>query len=491
MADQLGAEAPGGPAANRTGAPLQAWLALGAICIATFTTTLDIQLVNFSLGPLSDVLGVDASQIAWVAVTALLVSVGLMLTAGNIGDSLGRDRILTAGLAITTVSLVLSSLAQNLPQLLVARAVFGLGTIFVVAPAAALIVSIMPPSHRGIGLGFQGMAAGLGYFLGPPLGGLILDHFDWHALFYLRLPFHLAAFAMAIIFLRMPRQGGMFRFDTLGVIVSALTLVSLTLAINQGGRLGWAHPLPLAAGAATPLFGALLVLVERRVARPVFNFRLLAHAHSYTVGLVTHLLVYHVQTAIPILAAFLVLTQTEGGLAQAGLITSTYPLARVLMSPVSGWLSDRLGVQRLIISGLLVLGGAALLLGLYAAEAPIWAAALGFFVAGVGFVLWEPGNQIAVVEGVPREDIGTASSMISMVRLLGVSIGVTVTTAAFVFASSRSAGVSTEDARLLDLPAAAAGAGIEFGFIVMAVFTAVALLVSALRRWMRPVAQGA
>ena len=155
---------------------------------------------------------------------------------------------------------------------------------------------------------------------------------------------------------------------------------------------------------------------------------------------------------------------------------------------MSGWLSDRLGAQRLIISGLLVLGGAAAAAGPLRRGGAIWAAALGFFVAGVGFVLWEPGNQIAIVEGVPREDIGTASSMISMVRLLGVSSGVTVTTAAFVFASSRSAGVSTEDARLLDLPAAAAGAGIEFGFIVMAAFSAVALLVSALRRWMRQVA---
>lgn len=473
-----------GPGQNRTGASLRSWLALTAAAVSSFTTTLDVQMTTFSLGPLADAFGVDSSLIAWVAVMSLLFMVGLMLTAGALSDRFGRERVLIIGLVLTTLSLAASAIAQDFPQLLATRALHGFGNVLVVAPGVALIVGAMPPSHRGIALGVQGMAAGVGYFAGPALAGLLLEHFDWRALFYMRIPIHLAALALAVVYLRARDRGARAPLDPAGVALSIAAFVSLTLAINQGARLGWTHPLPLSAAVAAPVFGLALVYVERLARAPVFDLGLLVRVRSYWVGIMSHFLTYHIQTGIPILSAVLVLSKRDGGLAEAGLIVAIYPLARVILSPFSGWLSDRIGVQVMIVTGLAVLSTATLALGVWAADAPLGLTAALFFVAGLGFVMWEPANQSAIVQALP-DQVGVASSALALARNLGIASGVTVATAAFVLAASAAAGLPAEVARPSSLGTEAVGHGVEVAFRVIAAFGFAGLAVSLLRsgRW--------
>jgi MFS family permease len=104
---------------------------------------------------------------------------------------------------------------------------------------AALIISDVPRRYQGISLGFQGMSAGLGYMSGPILGGVLLNWLTWHSLFYARVPVHIIAIVLAIIFLPKDGHGLKIQVDVPGVLLTFLTAVSIMAAINQGGRLGW------------------------------------------------------------------------------------------------------------------------------------------------------------------------------------------------------------------------------------------------------------
>lgn len=462
------------------GIPARSWMAVIAAAITAFTTALDIQVIAFGLGPLADAFEVDASLVAWVSLLSLLFTVGFMLTAGSFGDRFGRVRVLVFGLILTTVALAASAFCQNFTQLLITRLVHGIGNVFVVAPGVALIVGAVPKSHRGVALGIQGMAAGVGYFAGPILAGWALEALDWRALFYLRIPIHLTSILLVFLFLRAPKGNANLPIDFLGSVLSMLAFGSLTLAINQGGRLGWDHPFPILCAFLTPLFLFGLIIVERSTAAPILDFQQLIKVKSYWIGIVTHFSAYHIQTGIPILSALLVTSKMQGNLTEAGIVVAVYPLARVLLSPFSGWLSDKLGTHKMIVWGLTLLTISTFCIGIFASNMNLTLIMLLLLLAGMGFVIWEPANQGAVVASIPK-NVGTASSMVALSRHLGIVSGVTVATAAFVTAASKASGVEADLARPSALEQNAIFAGVETGFIVIAIIGLVGLAVSALR----------
>lgn len=151
------------------------WLALLTVSIGTFMGTLDASIVNISFPRLTEVFDTEPSVVLWVSVVYLLVSVGLMLALGNLGDVFGRKRIYILGFAVFTVGLILCSLSQNILQLILARIVQGIGGAMTIALSTAIVTAAFPSEERGRALGIVGSVVSAGLLTGPVFGGLLLD----------------------------------------------------------------------------------------------------------------------------------------------------------------------------------------------------------------------------------------------------------------------------------------------------------------------------
>ena len=154
------------------------WLALLTVSIGTFMATLDASIVNISLPRLSEVFDTEPSVVLWVTVAYLLVSVGLVLALGKVGDLFGRKRVYIIGLTVFTVGLVLCWISQSVVQLILSRIVQAVGASMTAALSNAIVTDVFPDKERGKALGILGALVSAGLLSGPVLGGFLLDALD-------------------------------------------------------------------------------------------------------------------------------------------------------------------------------------------------------------------------------------------------------------------------------------------------------------------------
>ena len=158
-------------------------------------------IVFISLPELAKTFNVDASVIIWVALSYFVVSLGLMFTMGWICDGFGRNRVLIVGLLVITISHGSGALAQDVYQLIGYRALAGIGSAAIIASSVATLVAAFPTKERGLAMGLISGSAGAGLACGPLIGGILVDMFDWRAIFWIRLPVGALAFLLALIIL--------------------------------------------------------------------------------------------------------------------------------------------------------------------------------------------------------------------------------------------------------------------------------------------------
>ena len=173
------------------------WRALTAIAFGTYMATMDFSIVNVALPTLAREFDASPDTVLWATLAGSLTATGLTLTAGRLGDILGRKRIYLARWVIFTAGMAVAGLAQTIGQLIAVRAVQSVGVALALGNGNAIVVEGFPDHERGRALGTTGAVVGAGLMSGPVLGGLRLSAFDWRALFYLRVPIGLVALVLA------------------------------------------------------------------------------------------------------------------------------------------------------------------------------------------------------------------------------------------------------------------------------------------------------
>jgi len=411
------------------------WIAMSVVAVGTFMSTLDSGAVRIALPQLGHVFQAGPNTVVWVWLIYLLIGTGLMLTLGWAGDAFGRKRLYTFGLAIFSLGLGLCSLAQSLIQLVMFRLVQAVGAAMTVATGNAIITASFPSQERGRALGIMGAVVGVGLLSGPALGGILLDLLGWRSVFYLRLPIGIIGVAMARALLKnqfSPKRGQ--KFDLLGAATLFLALTCLLLAMNRGQSLGWASPWVVSLGVMSVLLLLLFLFVERRLAQPVLDLRLFRR-RLFSAASGSHVFLYMATTAVSFLMPFYLIQGQGLSASKAGLLLVTIPAISLVVSPLSGRLSDRLGTLFLCASGLTLVSAGLFLLSGLGANASIGNVVLRFLVLGVGMALFVPPNTSAIMGSVPSEKLGTASAMVGTLRQVGMSVGLAI--ASSVFAASQ------------------------------------------------------
>ncbi|MBI3977767.1 MAG: MFS transporter [Chloroflexi bacterium] len=407
------------------------WWAFAVVSVGMFLGAMESSGIVVALPEFGRLFAAGPETVLWVVLAYTLTLTGFLLTAGRIADVVGRKRVYMAGFLVFTLALALSTLAQELWQLVACRVLQGLGGAMLISNGNAIITAAFPDDERGKALGLAESVVGAGLMLGPIAAGFLLDLLDWRAIFYARIPIGLVGLVLAWAVLReTARPLGRVRFDVGGALTLFGGLVCLMIAINQGHRLGWGSPALLALGAAAIALLALFLAIEARTPDPVIDLRLFRNRafSAFSAVLLAYFIPY---PAIPLVLPYYLVQGLAYTASAVGLFLAVIPILMFLLSPTVGTLSDRHGPWPLTTVGLALQAGGLFLISRLGADASGIQVVVALGVMGLGAGLFLTPTYSAVMGGVPPERIGTASALIATLRSIGMSTGQAMATAIF------------------------------------------------------------
>jgi DHA2 family multidrug resistance protein-like MFS transporter len=401
--------------------PQRLWAVLG-ILLGTFLTNLDAAIANIAMPVISHELASSAATTVWV-VNAYQLAVGIsVLPLAALGELHGYRRIFLIGVVIFTLGSIGCFLAPSISALIAARAFQGLGGGCLATMAPALVRSVFPHKMAGRGIALLGLTVAVSATLGPTVAAGILHIADWRWLFGINLPIGIFVLAAAVI--AVPRSSGKHRpFDLAGAVLSAIALALLILGVGGLGQ-GTAQSDTVASieiGVGV-LFGIALYIQQKRAIAPLVPLDLLA-IPIFSMSVLTSICSYAAQTLAFVALPFLLEHQLGRSPGITGLLITPWPFVIVFVAPLAGRLSDRYSAGALCSIGLALLALGLALTAMLPADPDNLQIAWRLALCGIGFGLYQtPNNRVILTSG-PRERGGAASGMMSMARLIGMTLG--------------------------------------------------------------------
>src|SRR5215831_10569017 len=247
------------------------WWMLGVTCLSVLVVALDLTILNIALPMISADLHAGTGDLQWIVDAYSLTFAGVMLPAGLAGDRFGRRRLLLAGLAVFLGASVWCALSVSAGELIAARAVMGLGAGIVFPLSLAVVAAGFGDAERPKAIGILTAAVAAGLPLGPVLGGVLLQHFSWHAVFWINVPAVCLALAAGAVLVPESRNPAAPPLDVPGVLLSAGAVTCLVWGVIDGPERGWTAPSAwmLLAGSAVLL--AAFAVREHRAAHPLVD----------------------------------------------------------------------------------------------------------------------------------------------------------------------------------------------------------------------------
>jgi len=414
------------------------WMVLLIASIGSLMGPLDSTIVSVSLPIISQELGMGYTTSVWVPTAYLVVTAALLLTVGRLSDLRGRKPIYIAGFGMFVLGSFLCSVSQSGEQLIASRIVQGAGAAFFMATSTALITDAFPPRERGKALGINAMSVYIGLSLGPPLGALLTGELGWPAIFWVNIPIGVAVMLLAHWKIReAPRPRGEGRFDLLGAITFAAALIGFLVALTFGESWGWASGAILGLLAVALVSFLAFVATERRLGpRAVFQLSLVTRNRLFASANLSALLNYASYFGVSFIISFYMQRVLGYDLGLTGLVLLSMPIIMSVLSPVSGWLSDRVGSRALASGGMLIITAGLLLMSTLDAGSSTAEIVAFLALLGLGMGLFSSPNTSAIMGCVERTQLGVASGTLSTMRTVGQSLSLAIMGALIATASS-------------------------------------------------------
>jgi len=403
---------------------------LAIVSLALFMTTLDNLVVSTALPSIRRSLGATVESLEWTVNAYTLTFAVLLLTGAALGDRFGRRRMFMVGLSIFTGASALAALSPSVGALVAARAVQGAGAALVLPLTLTLLSEAVAPERRGLALGIWSGVSGLGVALGPLVGGAVVQGISWHWIFWINVPVGLVLLPLATRRLR-ESHGPDRRLDIPGLGLAGLGLLGLVFGIVRGHAEGWTSaPIAASLGAGGLLLAAF-VAWEHRAPAPMLPLRFFRSRAFAATNAVSLAMFFGVFGSIFFLAQYFQVAQGYSPL-QAGLRTLPWTGMPMLVAPLAGILSDRIGSRPLMTAGLAL---QALAVGWLAAVSEpgtaYGALVLPLALGGTGMALVFAPAANAVLGSVRPEEAGKASGATNAIRELGGVLGVAVLASVF------------------------------------------------------------
>ncbi len=425
------------------------WVALSNTTMAVFMSALDGSIVIIALPAIFRGIHLDPlaagniGYLLWMIMGYRLVQAVLVVTVGRLGDMFGRVKIYNSGFAVFTVASILLSFdpfsaAHGAQWLIGWRVVQALGGSMLTANSAAILTDAFPADQRGFALGINQVAAIAGQFIGLVAGG-VLAIVDWRAVFWVNVPIGVFGTVWAYRMLRETGERHPGRIDWWGNLTFAVGLGAILIGVTNavkpygGHSMGWTNPTVIGSIAGGVVMLAAFLLIETRVAEPMFNlalFRIRAFAAGSAAGLIAAaargglqfmLIIWLQGIWLPLHGYHYSDTPLWAGIYLLPLTT-----AFLISGPACGYLSDRFGARGFATAGMLVFGASFIGLMLLPVDFAYWEFAGLITLNGIGVGMFSAPNSASIMSSVPARQRGAASGMRSTFQNTGTALSIGV-----------------------------------------------------------------
>ena len=445
--------------------------ALASLALSVLLSSLGTSIANVALPNLAAAFNASFQAVQWIVIAYLLAITTLIVSAGRLGDIIGRRRLLLIGISLFTIASLLCAMAPTLWLLIAARALQGLGAAIMMALTMAFVGETVPKAKTGSAMGLLGTMSAIGTALGPSLGGVLIAGFGWPAIFLINLPLGALALFLAHRYLRADqgkpkteRPG----FDAIGTLLLALTLAAYALAMTIGrgsfGQLNMALLLVSFIGAG------LFMSAEARTTSPLIRIAMFRKL-ELSASLAASALVSTVMMATLVVGPFYLSRSLGLGSARVGLVLSVGPAVAALTAVPAGRLADRLGTQCVTTVGLIGMATGAIALSMLPTMFGIPGYLAPIVVITASYAFFQTANNTAVMTDVSPAYRGAISGLLNLSRNLGLITGASVMGVVFAFGSASN--------DIATAPPESIASGMRVTFAVAAALVVLALAIAA------------
>jgi EmrB/QacA subfamily drug resistance transporter len=405
--------------------------ALAALVLVLLLAVLDQTIVAIALPTIVRELG-ELSHLSWVVTAYLLASTIVAPLYGKLGDMYGRKIVLQIAIVVFLVGSVLCGLSQTTAQLVLARGLQGIGGGGLIVTATAVVGDLVPPRERGRYQGIFGAVFGIATIVGPPLGGLLVDHLSWRWIFYINLPTGAVALFLvgAILRSRTPEQQR--TIDYLGAISLSVALTAIVLCTSLGGTaIAWAS-LSVTGLLVLAIAGTITFIVaEIRADDPILPLGLLRNGTFAIACAVTLIINVSLLGSVTYLPVYLQVVKGQNPSA-SGLQLLPMMLGMIVTSVASGQIISRWGhLKPFPIAGTAIMAIGLAMLSCLSSANPIWQTSGAAAVVGLGLGMVTQVLVLAAQNSVDFKDLGVATAGTALFRSLGGALGVAIFGAIF------------------------------------------------------------
>jgi len=408
-------------------------LILVNVCVGQFIVGLDQRALLVALPTLSQAFHTSLTTIQWVLLIYDLLLIGTVITVGRLGDLFGRRRFYAAGFLIFVLTSALCGGAQAAWQIILFRGLQAIGGAMITANGRAVASVAFPSSERGKAMGFASMAFHIGFLTGPTLGGFLIDTIGWRWIFYMNLPVGIWGAWLAWRLIE-ENEGDVknISVDLPGAILLMIAYSLFIFGISELPHVSWRDPLILRALTLSAVAAGLFVWVEVRSPMPILSFSLFRN-RLFSASILSLFFITSTQSAISFLMPFYLQNILHYTAAQMGWIIIANSVVIVLVAPIAGWLSDRMGSRLLCTVGASVIVLGQFFIASLGLSPSILRLIFPLALIGLGWAIFNSPNQSALLGSVPRDKLGTASGMNTTTARTGGAMGVALSATLFTY----------------------------------------------------------
>ncbi|ANS74291.1 multidrug MFS transporter [Paenibacillus yonginensis] len=415
------------------------WIILIVMNLFTFMSTLDGSIVNIALPVISKTLNLPVAQTEWVVTSYLMTICAAILFFGKLGDIIGKIKIFKIGMVIFIIGSALCGLSHSLPFLIASRLIQAVGASMTMANSQGIVTDIFPSTERGRALGLVGTFVSLGSIAGPSLGGVIVSALGWEYIFWVNLPIGILAFIFGVRVLPKDYTKLKVKIDSQGSLLFTLFILALFSGLLLGQQYGYGDTRIVAALILAVVSLGVFLWVESRKENPLLQLTMFKNP-LFSLSITCGFLVFVGNFCYNIIAPFYAQSILNLSPFHAGFLLMLFPIMMVIVAPLSGALSDKIGSELLTFAGLVVTVIAQVGLANLHEGSPIPLVGLWIAMLGFGNGVFQSPNNSLVMSRIPKTQLGIAGSINSLIRNVGMVVGITVATTTLFGVMSSEAG---------------------------------------------------
>lgn len=400
------------------------WWILIVLCLSSLVLVIDSMALTVAVPSMTEDLGASAQDTQWILDSYILVFAGLLLTSGSLGDRFGRRKVMIIGLLLFGAASLAAVFCTNPGEVIAVRVAMGVGGALIMPSTLSILITVFDEEERGKAMAAWGSVSMLGLVGSPVLGGVLIDHFSWHSIFFINIP--VVALAILAGLLLMPESKAPWQKpDPLGAVLSAAGMTALIwwiIEIPQHGAFG-ARSLVTLAVAVVSLTG--FVIWENVTSAPMVPLVLFKH-RNFSGGSVSLALV-QIGTG----GLLLVLTQYLQFVlgyspVKAGLAFVPLAVTALIGNTAGAQLAARFGNRWLIVAGMLTMSSSFALLTTVTATSGFTVPAIALGLLGLGAGLAMPAAVGALMGTIPAEKAGVGSALNDTIQQAGTALGIAI-----------------------------------------------------------------